>query len=127
MASVTFDTGNFDKSISSLLSKGDDLADKAIKEIADDALSAAEKYVPFDIGTLNNSGVVEPIGAMHYRVGYHTVYAARLHEGDGFNFQKGNHPAARAHFLKDAIEESIPAFEASLRDIMQNGLRGILR
>lgn len=54
-------------------------------------LALSRKDVPFDLGTLSNSGVVLPATTPEdgAAVTFNTPYAARLHEHPEFNFQGG--------------------------------------
>ena len=47
-------------------------------------LRISDPFAPFDIGTLKNSGTIEP-GNM--AISYNTPYAKRMWYGDNFNFQ----------------------------------------
>lgn len=55
--------------------------------------------VPHDEGTLQNSGTVESMPNGDVIVGYHTVYAARLHEHPEYHFGKGR----KGKYLEDPI------------------------
>ena len=66
---------------------------KQVLDIAFETLRLSQAEVPHDEGTLQNSGTVEVV------VGYHTKYAARLHEHPEYRFQKGR----KGKFLEDPI------------------------
>jgi len=57
----------------------DPARNKALKMVGDELLRLSNKEVPFDKGTLANSGRVEAFPD-YCEVGYHTKYAHRLHE-----------------------------------------------
>lgn len=67
-------------------------------------LSEANKTVPYDKGTLKNSGRVDASGrggSIGATVSYNTPYAARLHENPQYNF-KGK---GRGKWLQLAVQE----------------------
>lgn len=70
-------------------------------DTAFEIMRLSQKEVPHDEGTLANSGVVEPDGE-DIIIGYHTPYAARLHEHPEYNFQKGR----KGRYLEDPIVEN---------------------
>lgn len=71
---------------------------KHLFEVGLELLRLSQKEVPHDEGTLQNSGTVEKIGN-DLVVGYHTRYAAWLHEHPDFNFQDGR----KGKYLEDPI------------------------
>jgi hypothetical protein len=70
--------------------------------VADEVLRLSQFEVPHDEGTLQNSGAVDPLPNGDVIVGYHTAYAARLHEHPEFRFQKGR----KGKYLEDPIREN---------------------
>lgn len=74
--------------LESLLAKVGPATLKALEDTADEALRLSQFEVPHDEGTLQNSGTVEIVGD-GVVMGYHTPYAARLHEHPEYRFQKG--------------------------------------
>lgn len=67
-------------------------------DIANELLRLSQQQVPHNKGTLQNSGNVEVIGE-DIVVGYHTPYAARLHEHPEYHFQRGR----KGKYLTDPI------------------------
>lgn len=79
---------------------------KAEKMVGDEILRLSNKEVPFDIGTLANSGRVD-VFPNHVEVGYHTRYAHRLHEHPEYNFQNGR----KGKYLEDPIKHNLSRLE----------------
>lgn len=71
---------------------------KALQDVAYEGLRLSQMEVPHDEGTLQNSGAVEPVGD-DIVLGYHTKYAARLHEHPEYRFQKGR----KGKYLEDPL------------------------
>ncbi len=70
--------------------------------VAYEVLRLSQEQVPHDEGTLQNSGAVEPLPNGDVVLGYHTVYAARLHEHPEYHFQKGR----KGKYLEDPIRDN---------------------
>lgn len=70
--------------------------------VADEVLRLSQFEVPHDEGTLQNSGSVEALPNGDVVLGYHTRYAARLHEHPEYNFQKGR----KGKYLEDPIRNN---------------------
>lgn len=68
-------------------------------KVAEEILRLSQFEVPHDDGTLQNSGAAEELPNGDVVVGYHTQYAARLHEHPEYNFQKGR----KGKYLEDPI------------------------
>lgn len=79
---------------------------KAEKMVGDEILRLSNKEVPFDIGTLANSGRVD-VFPNKVEVGYHTRYAHRLHEHPEYNFQNGR----KGKYLEDPIKNNLSRLE----------------
>ena len=64
----------------------------------------SQQQVPHDEGTLQNSGTVEMDSDWHRGVivGYHTPYAAHLHEHPEYHFQKGR----KGKYLEDPLMDN---------------------
>lgn len=79
------------------------LAD-TVEDIAEELLRAANETVPFDTGTLAQSGQVaaDPSGKPRAAVFYDTPYAARQHEDLTFRHPNGR----RALWLEKAAAEN---------------------
>jgi hypothetical protein len=70
--------------------------------VADEVLRLSQFEVPHDEGTLQNSGAVEVLPNGDAILGYHTRYAARLHEHPEYHFQKGR----KGKYLEDPIRNN---------------------
>lgn len=70
--------------------------------VADEVLRLSQEQVPHDEGTLQNSGAVETLPNGDVILGYHTRYAARLHEHPEYHFQKGR----KGKYLEDPIRDN---------------------
>lgn len=90
-------TANFDR----LVRKLPEATADSNFAVADEVLRLSQFEVPHDEGTLQNSGAVESVG-QDAVLGYHTSYAARLHEHPEYNFQKGR----KGKYLEDPIREN---------------------
>lgn len=80
------------------------VADQVPKSLFDtgyEIMRLSQKEVPHDEGTLQNSGTVEAVQD-DVVLGYHTKYAARLHEHPEFRFQKGR----KGKYLEDPIRNN---------------------
>lgn len=67
--------------------------------------------VPHDEGTLQNSGTVEVMPNGDVVLGYHTPYAARLHEHPEYRFQKGR----KGKYISDPLERNAGALKVKLQ------------
>lgn len=70
--------------------------------VAEEVLRLSQFEVPHDEGTLQNSGAVETLPNGDVVLGYHTAYAARLHEHPEYRFQKGR----KGKYLEDPIRRN---------------------
>jgi hypothetical protein len=82
----------------------------ALQVVGDELLRLSNFEVPHDKGMLQASGVAELKAPDWVQVGYHTEYAARLHEGVGFSFQKWR----KAKYLQDPFLANFPLFQRYL-------------
>lgn len=92
------DTSQFAAGIQRLIQVAGPASKYSALDIGYEILRLSQMEVPHDKGTLENSGTVQEIGD-DVIVGYHTPYAARLHEHPEYNFQKGR----KGKFLEDPI------------------------
>lgn len=76
-----------------------------------EAMRLSQFEVPHDEGTLQNSGTVEVMGDGSVIVGYHTPYAARLHEHPEYRFQKGR----KGKYLSDPIQRNAAVLNVKLQ------------
>lgn len=74
--------------------------ERAVKQAAEDALRTANETIPFEIGTLAESGLVTVDGA-RASISYDTPYAARQHEDTRLRHNKGR----RAKWLELSMAE----------------------
>jgi len=106
MASLKIDDKDFQDQVMLLESVVFPNATKqALRDIGNEIIRLSTFEVPFDIGTLEGTGHIEPDGD-GYLVGYNTIYAAYLHEHPEFDFQDGR----AAKYLEDPIKNNMPVF-----------------
>lgn len=98
MVDIDIDTTAFTASIKQLSAKSNKAAQFSALDIGNEILRLSQFEVPHDTGYLQDTGVVEQVGD-NVIVGYHTPYAARLHEHPEYNFQKGR----KGKYLEDPI------------------------
>lgn len=101
MISVQIDTKGFLASINKLATQAVSSGKYSAMDIGNEILRLSQIEVPHDKGTLQNSGTVEEIGD-DVVVGYHTPYAARLHEHPEYRFKKGR----KGKYLEDPIKRN---------------------
>lgn len=77
-------------------------AKNAKLDVAYEVMRLSQLEVPHDEGTLQNSGTVEELPNGDIVAGYHTKYAARLHEHPEYRFQKGR----KGKYLEDPINKN---------------------
>lgn len=108
------------------LAKGMGMASNVgVAEVATEILRLSQFEVPHDIGLLQNSGFVDPIGDGESVVGYNKEYAAYQHEGrrsDGSHvvthYQKGR----KGKYLEDPIKNNLDVFNRILGGKLQTQL-----
>lgn len=120
MADIEWDTKEFDKNIKILEKDTEEATKKAVLDVANEVLRLSQLEVPHNIGTLQNSGHVEPpIPSIEITVGYNTPYAARLHEHPEYRYQKGR----KGKYLEDPIKNNLNVFQ----DYYKKQLGGVFR
>ncbi len=77
----------------------DKTSEASTLDTAYEVLRLSQFEVPHDEGTLQNSGTVETLPNGDVIIGYHSKYAARLHEHPEYHFQKGR----KGKYLSDPI------------------------
>lgn len=87
---------NLEKSLNAGVKKG--LLDAGLE-----IMRLSQMEVPHDEGTLQNSGTVEVLPNGDVVMGYHTPYAARLHEHPEYRFQKGR----KGKYIFDPINRNM--------------------
>ena len=95
-----------------------DAAARANMDVALEVLRLSQFEVPHDEGTLQNSGTAESIPGGDVVVGYHTRYAARLHEHPEYRFQKGR----KGKYLEDPIMQNAAALNITFGRNIQKRL-----
>jgi hypothetical protein len=64
----------------------------------------SEQQVPLDIGTLRDSWKTDPLAdEIGFRMGFHTRYAARLHEHPEYRFKNNR----KGKYLEHPIEQNL--------------------
>jgi hypothetical protein len=114
---VTVDTKTMDAMINKLASRAPRALSKSLEIMSDELLRLSDADVPHDEGTLEGSGRVDKISDEEYQVGYHTKYAARLHENPQYAFQKGR----KGKYLEDPVKKNMKKWEKFLINRM-NGI-----
>lgn len=79
--------------------------DRAAMDVGFEVLRLSQLEVPHDEGTLQNSGTVEEVNG-DVIIGYHSKYAARLHEHPEYRFQKGR----KGKYLEDPVRTNLDVF-----------------
>lgn len=95
---------------------------KQALDIGFEILRLSQFEVPHDEGTLQNSGTVEEVNG-DVVIGYHTKYAARLHEHPEYRFQKGR----KGKYLEDPIVKNEQALGIKFAKGMDDKMRGAIR
>lgn len=86
---------DLDKAINAGVKKG--LLDAGLE-----IMRLSQVEVPHDEGSLQNSGTVEVMPNGDVVLGYHTPYAARLHEHPEYRFQKGR----KGKYISDPLNRN---------------------
>lgn len=99
MIGVEINAKGVSAGIDHLITALPDAAARANMDAANEVMRLSQFEVPHDEGTLQNSGTVESLSNGDVVVGYHTKYAARLHEHPEYRFQRGR----KGKYLEDPI------------------------
>lgn len=102
MLKLNIDTSDLDRVLKNIANQTDKIEQKALMDIGDELLRISTAEVPHDQGILQASGTVQPEGN-DVVVGYHTPYAARLHEHPEYRFQKGR----KGKYLEDPLKHNL--------------------
>ena len=105
MIAVEVDAKGPAAAIDRIVAKMPDSIKSSNEAVADEVLRLSQEQVPHDEGTLQNSGSVEVMPNGDAILGYHTVYAARLHEHPEYHFQKGR----KGKYITDPIMDNASA------------------
>lgn len=114
MVDATIDDSAFQKGMADLLGKVPENIKGAVHDVASEVLRLSQQEVPHDIGTLQNSGSVEDEDEQSI-VGYHTPYAARLHEHPEYRFNKGR----KGKYLEDPIKNNLQLFIQYFKNVLK--------
>lgn len=107
---IKIDPSNFLNMIEKIEQKVDKISMTALKEMGDTLLNLSSYEVPHDTGALQSTGSVESNEKNQtVTVGYHTPYAARLHEHPEYHFQKGR----KAKYLEDPLKHNLTRWLAT--------------
>lgn len=118
MISLTLDVKEFSLSLVRLKKSADSAGKFSALAIGNEIMRLSQQEVPHDVGTLQNSGDVEQDGD-NVIVGYHTPYAARLHEHPEYRFKKGR----KGKFLEDPINRNAAILGISFAKSFEEDLR----
>jgi len=105
MIVASVDAGNVLMNLKGLQQSLDGGVDKAAMDVGFEVLRLSQLEVPHDEGTLQNSGTVEEVSG-DVIIGYHSKYAARLHEHPEYRFQKGR----KGKYLEDPVQNNLDVF-----------------
>lgn len=111
---IKFDDSDFKKKADNLLQRVNQRRKKAVADVASEILRLSQREVPHDKGSLQNSGSVEDREEESI-VGYHTPYAARLHEHPEYKFQKGR----KGKYLEDPIKNNLHVFRKFFQNLLK--------
>lgn len=121
MISASLQTDEVSMSLLSLMNV-DQKVSPALHDVAEEIMRLSQMEVPHHTGTLQNSGTVENIGGAVV-VGYHTPYAARLHEHPEYRFQKGR----KGKYLEDPIRRNADALGIRFGKNIKISLEGSIK
>lgn len=96
--SITVDSRDFKRKLAIFEANVKSGVPKALMDVGFEIMRLSQREVPHDTGHLQNTGSVVASGNAAI-VGYHTPYAARLHEHPEYRFQKGR----KGKYLSDPI------------------------
>lgn len=118
MTQITIDDTIFKKKMQELGKLSNQACNKALNNIADELLRLSNSQVPLDTGRLSSSGKVQDgKNEKEVIVGYHTKYAARLHENPQYNFRNGR----KGKYLEDPLKQNMTKWaryvEKSLQEV----------
>lgn len=121
---VKWDDSDFKLKTAALQKKTVEASKKGLFDIGLELLRLSQKEVPHDVGTLQNSGHIEP-GFLEgvddeVIVGYNTVYAARLHENPQYHFKNGR----KGKYLEDPLKTNLDVFGKFYKEAIAKVLGG---
>lgn len=95
---------------------------KGTLDAAFEIMRLSQEQVPHDEGTLQNSGTVETLPNGDIVLGYHTPYAARLHEHPEYHFQKGR----KGKYIEDPVRNNEGVLGLKFVGSVEKEIGGIL-
>lgn len=116
MFKVTIDTKPFEQILDRMAKTVDKISMQALEEMGDELLRLSAMEVPHDEGTLETSGTSQKAGKDEWEVGYHTPYAARLHEHPEYRFQGGR----KGKYLEDPLKHNLSRWLGIYAQNMEN-------
>ncbi len=117
VTSVDIDASDFLARLKMFLGLAKTAVSASEEDVANELLRLSQEQVPLDEGTLQNSGAVDKLQGDTV-VGYHTTYAARLHEHPEYRFQKGR----KGKYLEDPIVQNKNALGLRFVKRMEKGI-----
>jgi len=114
---VEWDTSEFDKMLKELEGEVPKVQKKALMEMGDELLRLSSFEVPHDTGFLQSTGTSQSSG-QDWEVGYHTKYAARLHEHPEYKFQKGRKGKYLEDPLKNNLKKWLAIYEEEIKRML---------
>lgn len=101
MITATLDAGDYKSKSAAFKAAVPGAMDVTAMEVGDEIMRLSQSEVPLDEGTLKDSGTVQRYQS-DVVVGYHTAYAARLHEHPEYRFKNGR----KGKYLEDPIRRN---------------------
>lgn len=115
---IDLDFRDLNRKVALLMTRSPDAVSRALQVISEEVMRLSQREVPHDTGFLQNSGSVKSVSKSEKIVGYHTPYAARLHEHPEFRFGKGR----KGKYLEDPIKNNRQTFLGYFADEIKKGL-----
>lgn len=119
MITASVDSRSVQARLATMVRKKPQAMKDAGEGVANEVLRLSQAEVPIDEGTLQNSGTVQYVDEA-WVVGYHTPYAARLHEHPEYRFQRGR----KGKYLEDPIIHNADALHIKFGKELEGGLFG---
>jgi len=116
---IEVETKTFDRRIQDLRGAAKTSMKKAVDQIGDEVLRLSVREVPHDEGILQASGRVDKDNPDYSEVGFHTPYAARLHEHPEYHFQKGR----KGKYLEDPLLKNFSLWRSIVQNVLQVNLK----
>jgi hypothetical protein len=108
---LKFDLTSLEKGLKKMIKQAPDIVYDAVDEATTIIGNEAEAQVPLDKGTLRDSWKKEKLpSGVGQEIGFHTPYAARLHEHPEYKFKNGR----KAKYLEDPINQNLGDWQGRL-------------